>query len=124
MDYVEGVDRVPLEVNLFVVDEGEVRLVDVTGFSPESNERIVDELEVVISGTTEAIAVCGIILHLYQEYPATAWSILIRYSDGRSDWRLTCTTLSEVPEVEQVPVRRFPHSPVDRVSRYARKPVI
>ena len=124
MDYVEGVDRVPLEVNLFVVDEGEVRLVDVTGFSPESNERIVDELEVVISGTTEAIAVCGIILHLYQEYPATAWSILIRYSNGGPDWRLTYTTPGEVPEVEQVPVRRLPHSPVDRVSRYVRKPVI
>ena len=44
-------------IELIVVDDGGIRLLDVTGFSVESNERIVDELEVVIDGTTEAIAI-------------------------------------------------------------------
>lgn len=115
----------PLEITLFVVGEGEIRILDVTGFSVESNERIVDELEELLSeGRNEASAVCRVAWHLYGEYPATSWSILIRYSDGRSDGRLIYTAPGDVPEREQVPVRKLPHRPVDRVSRYARKPVI
>lgn len=112
----------PLEVTLFVVDDGEVRILDVSGFSPESNERIVDELEELLSERrSEASAVCRVAWHFYQEYPATSWEITIRYSDGRNDGLLTYTAPSEGPEVD--PVRK-PQPLVERVSRYARKPVI
>jgi len=115
----------PLEVTLFVVDDGEVRILDVTGFSVESNERIVNELEDLLSERrNEASAVCRVAWHLYGEYPATSWSILIRYSDGRNDGRLTYTSPGELSEGEQVPTPKPPHLSVDRVSRYARKPVI
>jgi hypothetical protein len=112
---------VPLEITLAVDDES-VHLLDVIGFSVESDERIIDELSEILDSGSEASVVGRIAWNLYEGYPAISWLIIIRYLDGRSDGRLVYTAPGDVPE--EIPVLELNPQPVNRISRYTRKPVI
>lgn len=101
------------------IDTDDTRVLDVQGLSPEAGEQLEDELDAVIDGGgSESLIIMNVVRHLYDSYTSASWVIYLHWLDGHTA-RMEYTS----PEMAEESSR--PSSePINRISRYERKPVI